>query len=199
MHLTKQIHADSKKRRSSFLDALLFAAGDLRRYVSHFKRTTVSLFSSATRYSRNVILSVVYNVTPNFPLRLYASSSSIKQWDFFIMSVISGSLFIHLARFSRQFEHLGRSGSPGSSQSETLVASTSSYDYSAEPRPRALDVAVCSILGLKKPMVVTSHITSRCTRPAYTLRRSGSVPLLSSSFIKYSLVLNRGRVSLVVM
>jgi hypothetical protein len=27
------MHSDSKKRRSSFLIALLFAAGDLRRYV----------------------------------------------------------------------------------------------------------------------------------------------------------------------
>ena len=134
--------------------------------------------------SRNVILSMANNVTPNFPLRPYTSSSSIKQWAFFVMSVLSGSLFIHLARFSRLFEHLGRCGSPGSSQSETLVASTSSYVYSAEPRPRALDVAACSILGLKKPMVVTSHITSRYTRPAYTLHRSGSVPLLSSFFIK---------------
>jgi len=30
--LTSQIHADVKKRRSSFLVALLFAAGDLRRW-----------------------------------------------------------------------------------------------------------------------------------------------------------------------
>ena len=30
--LTRQIHADVKKRRSSFLVALLFAAGDLRRW-----------------------------------------------------------------------------------------------------------------------------------------------------------------------
>ena len=159
-------------------------AADLRRYVSHCKRTTISLFSSATLYSRNVILSMKNSATHNFSLRPYASSSSIKQWAFFVMSVLSGSLFNHLARFSKLFEHLGRCGSPGSSQPETLVASTSIYDYSAEPRPRALDVAACTILGLKKTMVVTSHITSRCTRPAYTLRRSGSVPLLSSSLIK---------------
>lgn len=33
-HITRQIHSDGKKRRSSFLVALLFAAGDLRRYAA---------------------------------------------------------------------------------------------------------------------------------------------------------------------
>jgi len=31
--LTRQIYSDGKKRRSSFLVALLFAAGDLQRYA----------------------------------------------------------------------------------------------------------------------------------------------------------------------
>ncbi len=92
---------------------------------------------------------MVNNITPSSPLQPYASSASLKQWAFFVLSVLSKSLFIHLARFSRLFEHLGRCGSPGSSQSETLVASTSSYDYSAEPRPRALDVATCNSYDFK--------------------------------------------------
>ncbi|MFT7460427.1 MAG: hypothetical protein ACI909_003115, partial [Planctomycetota bacterium] len=37
-NITRQIHADGKKRRSSYLVALLFTAGNLRRYVKNETR-----------------------------------------------------------------------------------------------------------------------------------------------------------------